>query len=104
METIKIENLEIMLSDLEDEYKWYDAEKECGKKGFRVPTIDELAIIFENREKIGGFSNGFYWSSTEGEESDFRSNAFCMYMGERGGAPSEGDKDDYCCVRPVKSI
>lgn len=104
MKTIKIEDLEIMLIDLEDEYTWYQAKSECAKIGFRLPTIDELSILFKNRENIGGFSEELYWSSNAGSELEFRSHAFCMSMGPQGGTAGETDRDNYCLVRPVKSV
>ncbi|NQU87355.1 MAG: DUF1566 domain-containing protein [Mariniphaga sp.] len=30
-----------------------------------LPSKDELNLIFQQKELIGGFSNDFYWSSTE---------------------------------------
>lgn len=44
-----------------------------GKKDFRVPTQDELKVLFDNREKgalkgtfnlSGSYPEGWYWSST----------------------------------------
>ena len=47
----------------------------CAKvgDGWRLPTKDELNILYENMDKIGGFADEAYWSSTEwnnDEESD----------------------------------
>jgi hypothetical protein len=33
--------------------------------GWRLPTKDELNLLYKNKEKIGGFANNYYWSSTE---------------------------------------
>ena len=33
--------------------------------GWRLPTKDELNILYENKDKIGGFASNNYWSSTE---------------------------------------
>jgi hypothetical protein len=66
--TIKIDNLEVMTEDLESKYNWYDAMKACAVlgDGWRLPTKDELNLLYENKEKIGGFANDdYYWSSTE---------------------------------------
>ena len=64
--TIKIDNLEVMTEDL-GEMNWADAMKACADlgDGWRLPTKDELNLLYENKEKIGGFANNFYWSSTE---------------------------------------
>lgn len=65
--TIKIGDLEVMTEDL-GEMNWDDAMKACADlgDGWRLPTKDELNLLYENKEKIGGFANdGGYWSSTE---------------------------------------
>tara|TARA_B110001452_G_scaffold256419_1_gene249742 strand:+ start:46 stop:1011 length:966 start_codon:yes stop_codon:yes gene_type:complete len=63
---IKIGDLEVMTEDLGDLF-WEDAKKECAKlgDGWRLPTKEELNILYENREEIGGFADNFYWSSME---------------------------------------
>ena len=68
--TIKIGNLEIMTEDL-GRMDWREATKACADlgDGWRLPTRDELNILFENKDKIGGFANLYYWSSTEFDNS-----------------------------------
>ena len=65
--TVKIGNLEVMTKDL-GEMNWYDAMKACADlgDGWRLPTIEELTILHQNKDKIGGFANKYYWSSKEG--------------------------------------
>jgi len=67
--TIKIGNLEIMTEDLGFN-DWYGAVKACADlgDGWRLPTKDELNILYENKDKIGGFAN-YYWSSTESDSN-----------------------------------
>ena len=69
--TIKFGNLEIMTEDLGIN-DWYGAVKACADlgDGWRLPTKDELNILYENKDKIGGFANGYYRSSTE-VDNDF---------------------------------
>jgi len=64
--TIKIGNLEVMTEDL-GKMKWDEAKIACAKEGdeWRLPTKDELNILYENKDKIGGFAGSKYWSSTE---------------------------------------
>ena len=64
---IKIENLEVAEKDFPNYMEWEDAKKECEKLGrrWRLPTKDELNIMYQNKSKIGGFANEDYWSSTE---------------------------------------
>ena len=35
-----------------------------GHKDWRLPSRRELHLLHENREAIGGFGRGYYWSST----------------------------------------
>ena len=46
---------------------WDDAIIACKKlgTGWRLPTKDELNMLYENKEEIGGFAGSNYWSSTE---------------------------------------
>ena len=64
--TVKIANLEVMTEDL-GVMNWDDAKKACADlgDGWRLPTMDELNILYQNQDKIGGFAFNYYWSSTE---------------------------------------
>ena len=64
--TVKIGDLEVMTEDL-GEMSWEDAKKACADlgDGWRLPTDEELNILYENKAKIGGFCGGYYWSSSE---------------------------------------
>lgn len=70
--TIKIGNLEVAEKDFPIEMNWEDAKKECENlgKGWRLPTKDELNILYQNKDNIGGFANYYYWSSTENKYFD----------------------------------
>ena len=76
--SIKIGNLEVMTVDL-GMMNWEDAKKACADlgDGWRLPTKDELNILYENKNKIGGFAFDYYWSSTEvGDDSAWRQDFF----------------------------
>ena len=64
---IKIGNLEIAQNDFPKEMKWEDAKKACENlgSGWRLPTKEELNTLYLNKDKIGGFADNYYWSSTE---------------------------------------
>ena len=68
---IKIGNLEVAQNDFPKEMTWIEAKKACVGlgSGWRLPTKDELNLIYQIKDKIGGFanyhSNNYYWSSTE---------------------------------------
>ena len=49
------------------EHTWKDAKKVCKElgDGWRLPTREELHLMWLNRDTIGGFAAAFYWSSSE---------------------------------------
>jgi len=65
---IKLGNGEVAQYDFPKEMRWGDANKECENlgRGWRLPTKEELEILYQNKDKIGGFASNGYWSSTEG--------------------------------------
>jgi hypothetical protein len=50
------------------QHNWEDAKKVCEDlgEGWRLPTKEELHLIWLNKESIGGFAAAYYWSSSEG--------------------------------------
>jgi hypothetical protein len=48
---------------------WYEAIEKFGPNGtdpgWRLPTKDELKMIYGSRDKIGGFKRSDYWSSSD---------------------------------------
>jgi hypothetical protein len=64
--TVKIGNLEVMTEDL-GKMTWEDAKKAGADlgDGWRLPTKEELNMMYENMDKIGGFADDAYWSSTD---------------------------------------
>ena len=103
--TIKIGNIEVMTEDLTTEdlggMNWNEAKEACAKvgDGWRLPTKDELNILYENMDKIGGFTDEEYWSSTEG---DFYNRA-CAQIFYHGYQSSQ-EMHLYCSVRAVRSL
>ncbi len=64
---IKIGNIEVAEFDFEDQLNWFDAKLACEGlgKGWRLPTKNELDLIYRNKDNIKSeFKNGFYWSIT----------------------------------------
>jgi hypothetical protein len=49
------------------QHNWEDAKKLCEDlgDGWRLPTREELHLMWLNRESIGGFAAAYYWSSSE---------------------------------------
>ena len=63
---IKLGSIEVAQNDFPNNMNWKTAKKACAKlgKGWRLPTSRELKSMYENRVKIGGFSEGTYWTSS----------------------------------------
>ena len=66
--TITIGNLEIMTTDL-GRMDWQKAMDACEAlgNGWRLPNKEELNMLYQNKDNIGGFANhplSGYWSST----------------------------------------
>jgi hypothetical protein len=84
---------------------WYEAKKACAKigDGWRLPTKDELIYIFQNRSKIGGFSKGGYWSSTDYKYENDNDNA-AWYLSFDSGLQLKSLRSNPALVRAVKSL
>ena len=46
---------------------WEKAVEYCKSlgEGWRLPTKDELNKMYENKDKLGGFGEGWLWSSSQ---------------------------------------
>ena len=94
-------DLEIAMMDLPDSLNWKMAIDSCRKwgDGWRVPTKDELNLIYKNKDSISGFAKLFYWSSTESDTCC----AWCFSF-SNGYGVKYCNKDNYGYVRPVRTI
>jgi hypothetical protein len=83
---IKIKNLEFAEKDFPDSMNWNDAKKACTElgNGWRLPNVNELNTLFQNINKISGFVEKDYWSSTEGDTKDlmWQQNFYTGYQRE----------------------
>lgn len=76
---IKIGNLEVAQYDFPENMKWRNVYAELSKLGgnWRIPTMNELKILYQNKDKIKGFTSSEYWSSTtSGPKSIFGINFY----------------------------
>jgi hypothetical protein len=80
---------------------WLDARKACMEvgKGWRLPTKEELNLIYFNKNKMGVFVKDNYWSDDEGYSFDV---AWCQNFdtGEQNSFPKINKNQ----TRPVRSI
>lgn len=96
---IKIGNLEIAEFDFKDHMNWQDAKNACNKlgDGWRLPTINELHILSQNRFKIGYNWDDFgYWSETEKDKY----NSKCIFFGT--GCKADYPKSNALNVRAIR--
>lgn len=68
------QNYEVMPGDLYGTYTWDEAVSACanliafGKSDWYLPNSSELLYLYNRKDEIGGFSDGWYWSSSDGKE------------------------------------
>jgi hypothetical protein len=97
--TVKIGNLEVMTKNL-GEMNWDEAVKACSALGdeWRLPSKDELNLLYLNKDEIGGFADKFYWSS------EVVGNVNVWVQGFYIGLQLPNGKDGNASVRAVRAI
>jgi len=92
-------HFEVYPTDLE-EMTWDQAKAACANlsNGWRLPTKDELNLIYENKDRVGGFANNYYWSSTENNSS------YAWLQSFNNGVQDGYGKNGKCNVRAVRAI
>jgi hypothetical protein len=96
---IKIDRIEVTKFNFKEEMNWDDANFQCNNlgNGWRLPNRLELNILFNNKEKIGGFNKSNYWSATP-------TGLYYYYQDFVMGYKSPADKNMKFFVRPVRNI
>jgi len=99
--TIKIGDLEIMGNDFPEKLKWEDAIGSCFLlgNGWRLPTIEELNILYKNKTTISNLIGNYYWSKTDNGSSE---NS--KYLNIINGFISNAPKVQALNVRAVRSL
>ena len=97
---IRLQNFEVAQYYFEEKMTWEKAKAKCYRlgKGWRLPTTNELNVMYKNKDKIGGFAAGAYWSSKESD--DF--NAWAQIFDD--GFQNYANKDYQGYVRAVRSF
>jgi hypothetical protein len=70
-----------------------------GKTDWYLPSLDELNQMYLQRSAIGGFSSGFYWSSSEDDELAAWGQVF-----NTGYQANSNNKSGRLYVRPVRAF
>ncbi|MDR2424864.1 MAG: DUF1566 domain-containing protein, partial [Prevotellaceae bacterium] len=86
---------------------WTSANNLCenltlgGHTDWRLPAIEELAVIYSNKNRFGNFSQFDYWSSTQYGSSSY----YTMWLkdGETSYFSKTNSNDVTCrCVRTLQ--
>jgi hypothetical protein len=116
---IRIGNMEVAQYDFPDDMEWDEANRKCLnlREGWRLPTKDELSILYNNKNQIGNLNHPFnaFWSSTEYEtkkspsslnnwRSDEIEKVNAWFIGLRDGDIGKFAKFNKCCVRAVRTV
>ena len=89
---------------------WYNAQNvistainhsTAGKNftDWRLPTKNELNLLYDQRVVVGGFSGSYYWSSSEGDDY-----LFAWYQTFSSGGQTNGSKYFTSRVRAVRAF
>ena len=58
-----------LIADIKDlgKFNWNDATNTCKNKGagWYLPSQDEIEKLLKYQDKVGGFADEYYWSSSE---------------------------------------
>ena len=97
---ITIGNLVVAQNDFPKLMNWVDAKRACAAlgKGWRLPTKEELNILYQNKDKIGGFAYDYYWSSTEYDHN------YAWYQVFYNGSQFDVNKGYALYVRAVRAL
>jgi len=92
--------IEVYPHDLDGRYEWEEAVEACEKLegGWRLPTIDELKLMWYRRADVGSITSAYYWSSSESAAN----SAWRLYF--YYGHKSNSNKAGTNRVRPVRDV
>jgi len=105
--TYDLGQFEVAENDFEETMVWGDANDACKKlgEGWRLPTLAELNIMYQNKDKIGHITKGVYWGCSSGYigRGNFDGVGFSYYKRFDGGEQGELPNNSTFGVRAVKS-
>lgn len=81
-------------------YTWNYAKIVCAElgDGWRLPTREELSLMYLNKNEIGGFAAAYYWSSSEGSNTTAWDQLFS------NGLQDYNSEDSTNYVRAVRDL
>ena len=91
-----VSSKEVGSVDYEKAQKICAAYKVGNISGWRLPSKDELNIIYQNRKHLGDYTKGNYWSATEEGKNS------AMVQNFSNGNQSKSNKSSSCAVRAVR--
>ena len=92
--------LEAQASDEDSALDWHAAINAAQAYGYgwHLPTKEELNLLYQQKEIVGGIDDDFYWSSTVVSEG-------CAWQQNfGGGGQTPYDNNDKCLVRAVRDF
>ena len=97
---IRIGNIEVAQYDFPKTMSWYDADESCKGlgDGWRLPTKDELNLLYKNKDKMGVVAFIGHWSSTEYD------NVYAWGQNIVNGFQFTDAKDNYYYLRAVRTF
>jgi len=102
MERIDFEDIHIEVANFDalEPMAWDEAMKWANGlgDGWRLPTNDELYLMYIARVRIGGFASAYYWSSSDLNYSN------AWYMGFASGDQNYHSKYFNARVRAVRDV
>jgi hypothetical protein len=103
---IKIGKLLVAQNEFPKKSDWSNAKAMCLKlgSGWRLPTKDELYILYQNKNILRNFSKYGYWSSTEGIMNGNNGVAYYQDFTLGSTKPILENKLSTWGVRAVKSL
>jgi hypothetical protein len=101
-----IHGLAAKAADEDNELNWDEAKYACSAYGsdWRLPTKDELDLLYKQKSVVGGFAKSCYWSSKEYYSNKSNKAWFQLFSGATKGPQSAISKNRTNRVRAVRAF